>query len=163
MHENIPSNVWRALRGHLVKALGYVSPDFAHGLPRYNVMFWWPAFPQDGRAYMSTHWRTGMPVSKGWHMGPFLPLQLPRIIWLMPQLCVVGSRHKPLSIDPPCFPHSYCYLEAAIIQSPCWLEREGRMWDVWWRTIPMLIASGMQGITSWFLLHLSVGEATARS
>ena len=48
-------------------------------------------------------------------MEPFLPLQLPRIIWLMPRLHVVGSRHKPLSIDPLCFPHSYPYLGVAII------------------------------------------------
>ena len=108
-------------------------------------------------------WQTGMLVSKSWHVGPFLPLQLPRIMRLMPRLHIVGSRHKPLSIDPLCFPCGYLYLGVAIILSPCWLEREGRMWGVWQRTIPMLIASGVQGVTSQFLLHPSVDEAMARS
>ena len=107
-------------------------------------------------------WWTGMPASEGWHVGPFLRLQLPRTIQLMPQPCIVGSRHKPLSIDPPCFPCGHLYLEAAIVRSPCWLGREGRMWGVWRRTIPMLIASGAQGITLQFPLHLSVGEVMAR-
>ena len=97
------------------------------------------------------------------HVGHSFPFSYPGTVQLMPQLCVVGSRHKPLSIDPPCFPCGYLYLEAAIIQSPCWLEWEGRMWGVWWRTIPMLIASGVQGVALWFLLHPSVGEAMARS
>ena len=37
-------------------------------------------------------------------MGSFLHLQLPRTIQLMPQPRIVGSRCKPLSIDPPCLP-----------------------------------------------------------